>query len=161
MLNKFFSSCFGPATLEPSAISQGVGVHLSTSHVEVLSDLECTSVDVLRILSRLQENKAIGLDGISARMLKKCGPVIAEHLAALFNRSWATGVVLSPWKVSRVTPVPKSGDSSLADNYRPISLLSLVGKVPEWLVHEVLLGHLLEFEHLSSLQFGFRPHSST
>ena len=63
--------------------------------------------------------------------------------------------------MSRVTPVFKKGDTNLASNYRPISLLSLVAKVQERLVHSVLQDHLLSREAISSSQFGFRPQSST
>ena len=65
------------------------------------------------------------------------------------------------WKVSRVTLIPKPGDSTKVCNNRPISLLSLVGKVQERLVHEALLQHLLDRGALSKKQFGFRPASST
>ena len=63
--------------------------------------------------------------------------------------------------MSRVTPVFKKGDTNLASNYRPISLLSLVAKVQERLVHSVLQDLLLSREAISSSQFGFQPQSST
>jgi len=52
-------------------------------------------------------------------------------------------------------------DTSLVQNYRPISLLSLVGKLLERLVHNPLQAYLLELDAISSAQFGFRSNSST
>ena len=46
-------------------------------------------------------------------------------------------------------------------NYRSISLLSLVEKLQERLVHNLLLNHLLDRGAVSPSQFGFRPGSST
>ncbi len=46
-------------------------------------------------------------------------------------------------------------------NYRPISLLSLVGKLLERLVHSALMGYLLDHDIFSASQFGFRPGGST
>ena len=46
-------------------------------------------------------------------------------------------------------------------NYRPISLLSLIGKLLEWVIHTALMDHVLSHSILSTSQYGFRPQSST
>ena len=46
-------------------------------------------------------------------------------------------------------------------NYRPISLLSLVSKTLERIVHNTLMSHVIENRMVSDRQFGFRPGSST
>ena len=63
--------------------------------------------------------------------------------------------------MSRITPIFKKGDASSVANYRPISLLSLVGKQLERVVHSALMEHILSESVLSPSQFGFRPQSST
>lgn len=65
------------------------------------------------------------------------------------------------WKTANVTPILKSGDPSVATNYRPISLLSLVSKVLERIIHPRISKFLYANNLLSNCQFGFRPHSST
>ena len=95
------------------------------------------------------------------RMLKFCSSSISEPLAALFNSSLTSGKVPSEWKISRITPIHKKGDASNIANYRPISLLSLVGKLLERLVHSALMGYLLDHDIFSASQFGFRPGGST
>ena len=49
----------------------------------------------------------------------------------------------------------KSGDKCLINNYRPISLLCIISKVLEKIVHQRLFNFL--FNCLSSSQFGFIP----
>ena len=170
MLKKFFASCFGPPTLDSPSLSALATTTESRTltvpitkqdNIRELSELKCTGMDVMQVISHFPARKATGPDGISTVMLKQCAGVISDHLAAIFNHSLSLGVVPAAWKISRVTPIPKSKDTSLVNNFKPISLLSLVGKIQERLVHEALLDHLLDGHFLSSKQFGFRPCSST
>ena len=55
----------------------------------------------------------------------------------------------------------KSGDKSLCNNYRPISILSHVAKVFERLVHVRLSSFLEKNNILSDFQLGFRPAHTT
>ena len=86
---------------------------------------------------------------------------ISPFLHFLFNISLSSGKIPAAWKVSNVTPIFKSGYPALVKNYRPISLLSLVSKVLERLVHNVLIQHILSNGLLSDWQFWFHPGSST
>ena len=65
------------------------------------------------------------------------------------------------WKSARLVPVPKSGDKADASNYRPISLLSVVGKLLEKYVYSLLWNHLQEHAPLSTNQWGFQSGKST
>ena len=63
--------------------------------------------------------------------------------------------------MSHVTPIPKSGDLPLVKNYHPISLLSLISKVLERIVHCRVSEFVRAHHLLSSCQFGFRSGSSS
>ncbi|CAB4037513.1 Hypothetical predicted protein [Paramuricea clavata] len=94
----------------------------------------------------------------SARLLKECSNEIAPSLTALFNKSLSLGKVPQEWKEVNVVPVPKRGDIHEISNYRPISLLFLVSKLLEQVVHI----HMSEFVQSSlrivrsDLEHGFR-----
>ena len=92
--------------------------------------------DVLHILSHLNTSKSTGPDGISAGLLKLTAPSVTASLTVLFNYSLATGSVPGEWKTANITPVPKGGDKQQANNYRPISVLPIISKVFEKLVHK-------------------------
>ena len=88
-------------------------------------------------LSRLQVSKASGVDGIRASILRITAPAIARSLWHLFNLSLHSGVVPREWKAAKIIPVPKSkarGSVSFGD-FRPISVLPIIAKVFESLVH--------------------------
>ena len=65
------------------------------------------------------------------------------------------------WKEARLVLIHKRSSRSDPKNYRPISLLSVVGKVLERIVAQVVCHHLGENYLLSDQQFGFRPGRST
>ena len=60
------------------------------------------------MLCALDEKKAVGPDGLSARFLKEIADEITVPLTKLFNKSLETGVFPSDWKHCNVTPVHKS-----------------------------------------------------
>ena len=65
------------------------------------------------------------------------------------------------WKQANVTPIHKKNDPSDITNYRPISLLSTVGKVLEKIVHKYVFNFLMDHEVLTTLQSGFISGDST
>ena len=94
-------------------------------------DLQFHSEDIFNILKMLNANKAAGPDGIHGKVLKSCARSLAYPLSILFNLSFVTGCIPQDWKLASVVPVFKKGDKSSVENYRPISLTSLVMKVFE------------------------------
>ena len=68
--------------------------------------------------------------------------IITEPLTILFNRCFSEGIFPNIWKIAHVTPLHKKGSENLCNNYRPISLLSCVGKVLERCVYSHVLNYL-------------------
>ena len=53
----------------------------------------------------------------------------------MFNYSQKSGQVASEWKCAKVTPIPKGKGTEEVDNFHPVSVLLVVSKVKERLVH--------------------------
>ena len=158
MFNSKFTSYFNHPTVNFSVPSIST---ISDINRPTLSTIQCNEDDVMEVLGGIRTRTACGPDGITSVMLKKCAPSISKPLSTIFNSSLATGRLPSSWKYSNVVPIFKSGDPEIVDNYRPISLLSLVSKILERIVHNHLLSHILKHNLISDRQFGFRPGSST
>ncbi|CAB4023166.1 Hypothetical predicted protein [Paramuricea clavata] len=112
-------------------------------------------------LKSLKTNKAIGLDNISARLLKDSADVITTSLTKLYNRSLATSVFSAVWKCGKVTALCKSGDRCNANNYRLITILPTASKILERAVNSQVYSYLFRENILIPKQFGFRPKLST
>ena len=126
-----------------------------------LHSLVISPVEVSFILKSLPLGKASGPDGINNRILRELSLELSHPLSSLFNFSLTKGIFPSSWKEAHVCPIFKSGDPSLVNNYRPISLLSTLGKVFERVIFKHTYNYLHENHILTSLQSGFTPGDST
>ena len=63
-------------------------------------------------------------------------------------------------KKSNIIPVHKKGDNQIVNNYRPVSLLPIFGKILEKLIFNSIMNFLEENNLLNSNQSGFRLNDS-
>jgi len=106
-------------------------------------------------LSNLDVHKSVGPDGMHPRLLRELADVIAEPLSIIFERFWRTGEVPEDWRKASVTPVFKKGKKEDPGNYRPVSLNSILGKMMEQLILEVIIKQVKEKKVIRSSQHGF------
>ena len=71
------------------------------------------------------------------------------------------GIFPQKLKVGKVSPIFKKGDVQLFDNYRPISVLPIFGKIFEKIIYNRLYSFLTSEGMMYKKQFGFRKHHST
>ena len=123
---------------------------------------EITEQDIYQLLLSLSLTKAPGLDKLPATFVKLATPYIANKpLAKIFNESLLTGIFPSDWKAAKVIPVYKSGTKSNMDNYRAISIISIIAKTMEKLVYKQIYSYLQQNKILIEAQHGFSPLHST
>ena len=127
----------------------------------LFSEIHVTEQDVEDQIKILDTNKSYGPDGISPIFLKEGGLYIIQSLAALFNLSLRMTKFPMLWKQANVVPIHKKEDKSDANNYRPISLLSTVGKVFERIVFKYVFNYLRDNYIINLHQSGFLPGKST
>ena len=118
-------------------------------------------VFVEKELKRLKTKKSVGLDDLPPRLLKDTAKVISGPLSHIINLSLKLGIVPSEFKDAKLIPLHKNGKVTSANNYRPISILSVVSKIMERAVHTQLVEYLENNKLLSPQQFGFRKERST
>ena len=122
-------------------------------HPNLCMKISTTQEEVEDILLRLNVHKASGVDGIPARILKIYAKELSWPLTYLFNLSFTLGEVPLIWKRANITPVFKANAKENVENYRSISLLSILGKCQERIVHRVVYSHVSPF--LNGWQHGF------
>ena len=120
-----------------------------------------SEIEILEICRQLKPKISSGADFISNKLLKEIAPIIITPLHYLINLSLETGFVPSEFKISKVVPVYKDGDSHDYNNYRPISLLSSFSKLMEKVVARQLVRFLNTHNIIYKHQYGFRAKHNT
>ena len=93
------------------------------------------AIAVYNQLKNPRRKKAVGLDDFLHGMIKDAASILAAPLTFLINLSLQTGSVPSAWKKAKVIPLFKNGSRTDTDNYRPISILPVMSKILERVVH--------------------------
>ena len=105
-------------------------------------------------------NKVHGHNDISIRMIKMCDESLVRPLSIIFQNSLNSCIYPSTWKKANAIPVHKKDDKQCVNNYRPMSILPVFGKIFEKLIFNEIY-YFLDREKLHNTnQSGFQPFGS-
>ena len=116
---------------------------------------------VLKLLEEINASKAAGIDKIGGRFLKDGATALALPIQNLCNLSIKLSKFPNECKIALLKPLFKKGSKLEAKNYRPISLLPLVSKIFEKVIHNQTQSYLDKNNILYRFQSGFRQGYST
>ena len=111
---------------------------------------------ILTILKATHVSKAAGIDNLSGRFLKDEAKVLSKPISDLCNLSITSEKFPGICKVAKLKPPYKKGSLTKPCNYRPISLLPLISKVIEKVIHNQTSTFLNSKNLLYTYQSGFR-----
>ena len=118
---------------------------------------QISNTSIINAVSGLKNSKS---GTLPAKFLKDCISVVASSLDLIFNKSVQLGIYPNNLKIARICPIYKGkGSKSNPDNYRPISVLSVIARTFEKLVHDQLSDFLKDSFY--KFQSGFRQNHST
>ena len=118
--------------------------------------------DEVQTLLKHSPRRCAGPSGITFHALRHLPLNIIHDITSLYNASLACGYFPSTFKTANIRLIPKPQKTpSDPSHYRPISLLNGLGKTYERLLHSRLRTHLEINNLIPSIQFGFRPFTST
>lgn len=126
-----------------------------------LENIYFTVSDVSKLLKALPARNSNTPDLIPAILLKNCHQSLAPIVTEFFRTSIDSGEIPDLWKKSFVIPVPKKGNSSDPNNYRPISLTCILSRTLERIIAEQIFEFLFMHNLISPSQFGFIRNRST
>ena len=133
--------------------------HYTINNNEMLNS-GITAEEISRCIDRLNNGKASGPDKILNEYIKSTKEKFLPIYEKLFNIILDTGCFPEQWSTGMNIPIYKNkGDRLTPQNYRPITILSCLGK----LFTAILNGRLNDYleDLLSENQAGFRKHYST
>ena len=125
-------------------------------------NIDFTLEELYKNIKRLNNNKAEGIDFIKNEYLKNCPQSVIELAVRLFNLILKTGIVPQEWCIGLIVPIfKKKGSPDDPNNYRGITLLSVLGKLFTSCIN-VRLGNYLDARGIiGEEQAGFREGYST
>ena len=122
---------------------------------------EITTEEIQKVIQEFKQ-KAPGISNITKLTLQHLPENMTEQLKEIFNASLTMGYFPDKFKLSKMIFIPKAGKNhSQPENYRPISLLEVPGKVFEKTINARLKKFLEEEEKYNVRQYGFRKKRST
>jgi hypothetical protein len=159
IFNDFFANCANIAMKNIPDTSEPL-VEKSTS---TSLTLHAPSIEeIMSIIKSLRNKAAPGHDGIHPKVIKNLSSELAPLLSHLISKIFETGHYPVCLKIAIFTPIFKSGSNKNIDNYRPISVLPIINKIVEKVIHRRIINFCCEhLDLLYSHQFGFRARSST
>lgn len=118
--------------------------------------------EISKCISLLKNNKSPGIDKVLNEYIKSTKTKMMPIYLKFFNLILNTGFVPSQWSQGIIVPIYKcKGNSKLPENYRPITLLSCMGKLFTSILNLRLNCFLDNYGILSENQAGFRKSYST
>ena len=110
---------------------------------------------------KIEISKAAGIDKLSGRFLKDGTEILSKPISEICNLSISHGIFPDACKVAKLKPILKKGKKVDPSNYRAISLLPLISKIIEKVVHDETNDFLSENKISINYQSRFRTNHST
>ena len=120
-----------------------------------------SQVEMRSAIMSIKSTKSMDYFGLNAIMLKHIVNLVTGPLTKLFNRCVMESTFPNILKIASVLPIHKKGKIDDVNNYRPISILPVIGKVFERLLSGQLFNYLELNKILHPNQHGFRLGRST
>ena len=121
-------------------------------------DFNFQSIDkehIYILLQKINESKASGIDNISGKFLKDGASILSGPISDLCNLSILLSSFPEECKIAKLRVLYKKGLNTDPQNYRPISLLPLISKIIEKVIHDQTQEYLKIDNIIYKHQSGF------
>ncbi len=107
-------------------------------------------------MKKLKKKKAVGIDGISNKMIRLCTPDLFKLIKLTFNLILDSGNVPKEWCKGLITPIYKKGSKTDPDNYRGICVGNSLLKLFCLILNIRLKFFINENKLINNNQIGFQ-----
>ena len=109
--------------------------------------------EIKAAIKRLNNNRAVGPDGLPAEYFKYAGEAIEEELATILNRIFELHSPLDETQDGYLYPLNKEGKPKTAENTRPLNFFNTIRKIMSIVVLERLRIDAEEYIRLSQIAY--------
>ena len=123
---------------------------------------ETETDDVNKEIRSLNSKKSGTQNDIPSKIFKKCTSSASPVLQKLLNEILRTGNFPDKLKLEDITPVIKKNNPLEKENYRPVSVLTVVSKISERVMQKqvILFTEKLSSPYLRGYRKGFSAHQA-
>ena len=160
--NEVYSKTSDTLQFHDQVSRQTVNIKKGMSDRSNTSKWEKISIKEVKWHIKQLRNSSTGPDNVHNRCLKNYTELLVHHLTELFNAILDHGYIPNMWKKAHIILLLKpKKDKQLPSSYRPISLLSCLGKLLEKIIKQRLMLEIERRHILPEHQAGFRSKKST
>jgi len=115
------------------------------------------SSTVMFYLKTFNPRKATGFDNIPGKLLRLAHQQLSQPLASVINASILQNVFPDEMKCAEVSPIFKKNDKLDKKNFRPVSILTGISKIFEYVMNDQMIGYFQAMFHklLSAFRKGY------
>ena len=125
-------------------------------------NMRITLTEIEKQIKSLKNNKSSGIDLVMNEHIKSTFHIMGPIYEKLFNIILDSGVLPEVWSVGLIKPIYKQkGEKTKPENYRPITLVSCIGKLFTGILSNRLYTYAENNDIFSNTQVGFREGHST
>ena len=135
-LNSYFGSVFVNEDLSDIPEVTSIFTEDSLNSINITEDM------VLYRLRHLNTGKSPGPDGWHPFFLRELAEELSLPLSIIFNKSIKESTVSVEWIEACITAIHKKGAKNVLNNYRPISLTSVICKIFEKIVRNFIVEYM-------------------
>ena len=125
-------------------------------------DIVISESEIRKAIKKLKTGKSSGIDGVTNEYIKSSSDIMLPVYCKLFNYILDTGIIPEACSLGTIVPIYKGkGDMQKPEYYRPITILSCIGKLFTSVINDRLTSFLENNALLLQTQAGFRKNHST
>ena len=118
-------------------------------------------IDLIEVIESLKNKYSTDWYDINTVLVKHLKTILAGPLTEIFNDCLTSGIYPNCLKIAKIVPIFKEGEIDDPSDYRPISLLPVLGKIFERIIFKRAQSNVDKFNIIRNTQFGFRSNRST
>lgn len=122
---------------------------------------EISLAEIISAISQLKNGKSSGPDRLINEFFINGKDILTPYLHTLFNVIFDKGYFPDSWSLGEIIPIHKKGSKANVENYRGITLLSVLGKLFTRILNNRLTSWAENYGVYIEAQAGFRQNMST
>ena len=136
--------------------------NFNINNADIILNSSIMGQEISSAIKGLKSGKAAGFDEVLNEYIKATETMLMPLYIKLFNLIFDTGLLPEAWLEGKICPIYKNkGDKLNPENYRPITVLSCLGKLFTAVLNNRLTKYLESSHILNDNQAGFRKSFST